>query len=87
MIEFHRIVCMKCGSPTPFYSNLNIQTDPKGLIEIEGLSEVQISDYAKAKWWYNKGRRFRSTSWTNVNEASSRSHWWVIGLVRYFKVF
>ncbi|KAK7277867.1 hypothetical protein RJT34_22886 [Clitoria ternatea] len=54
--------------------NLNIQTDPKGLIEIEGLSEVQISDYAKAKWWYNKGRRFRSTSWTNVNEASSRSH-------------
>ncbi|CAL0300060.1 unnamed protein product [Lupinus luteus] len=54
--------------------NLNIQTDPKGLIEIEGLTEVQISDYAKAKWWYNKGRRFRSTSWTNVNEASSRSH-------------
>ena len=37
-----------------FYSNLNIQTDPKGLIEIEGLSEVQISDYAKVKWWYNK---------------------------------
>ncbi|KAE9618999.1 putative minus-end-directed kinesin ATPase [Lupinus albus] len=55
--------------------NLNIQTDPKGLIEIEGLTEVQISDYAKAKWWYNKGKRFRSTSWTNVNEASSRSHW------------
>ncbi|XP_027364249.1 kinesin-like protein KIN-14U [Abrus precatorius] len=54
--------------------NLNIQTDPKGLIEIEGLSEVPIPDYAKAKWWYNKGRRFRSTSWTNVNEASSRSH-------------
>ena len=37
-----------------FYSNLNIETDPKGLIEIEGLLEVQISDYAKAKWWYNK---------------------------------
>ncbi|KAF7805175.1 kinesin-like protein KIN-14U [Senna tora] len=54
--------------------NLNIQTDPKGLVEIEGLSEVQISDCAKAKWWYNKGRRARSTSWTNVNEASSRSH-------------
>lgn len=31
----------------PFYSNLNIQTDSKGLIEIEGLSKVQISDYAK----------------------------------------
>ncbi|KAG5059780.1 hypothetical protein JHK87_000809 [Glycine soja] len=27
--------------------NLNIQTDSKGLIEIEGLSKVQISDYAK----------------------------------------
>ena len=24
-----------------FYSNLNIETDPKGLIEIEGLLEVQ----------------------------------------------
>ncbi|KAI9098967.1 hypothetical protein K1719_024734 [Acacia pycnantha] len=54
--------------------NLNIQTDPKGLVEVEGLSEVQISDSAKARWWYNKGRRARSTSWTTVNEASSRSH-------------
>ncbi|XP_060966435.1 kinesin-like protein KIN-14U [Cannabis sativa] len=55
-------------------SNLNIQTDPKGGVEIEGLTEVQILDYAKAKWWYNKGKRARSTSWTNVNETSSRSH-------------
>ncbi|XVF06251.1 hypothetical protein REPUB_Repub06bG0031700 [Reevesia pubescens] len=54
--------------------NLNIQTDPKGLVEIEGLTEVEIPDFAKAKWWYTKGRRVRSTSWTNVNEASSRSH-------------
>lgn len=54
--------------------NLNIQTDPKGLVEIEGLMEVQIPDLGKAKWWYNKGRRSRSTSWTNVNETSSRSH-------------
>ncbi|PQQ11437.1 kinesin-like protein KIFC3 [Prunus yedoensis var. nudiflora] len=54
--------------------NLNIQTDPKGLVEIEGLTEVQIVDFAKARWWYNRGRRVRSTSWTNVNEASSRSH-------------
>ncbi|XP_057424079.1 kinesin-like protein KIN-14U isoform X2 [Lotus japonicus] len=58
----------------PMTKCLNIQIDPKGLVEIEGLSEVQISDYAKARWLYNKGRRFRSTSWTNVNEASSRSH-------------
>ncbi|GAV64225.1 Kinesin domain-containing protein [Cephalotus follicularis] len=54
--------------------NLNIQTDPKGLVEIEGLTEVQIPDFGKARWWYNKGKRVRSTSWTNVNEASSRSH-------------
>ncbi|KDP23612.1 hypothetical protein JCGZ_23445 [Jatropha curcas] len=54
--------------------NLNIQTDKKGLVEIEGLTEVKIPDLAKAKWWYAKGRRSRSTSWTNVNEASSRSH-------------
>ncbi|GAY54149.1 hypothetical protein CUMW_154440 [Citrus unshiu] len=54
--------------------NLNIQTDAKGTVEIEGLTEVQIPDFTKARWWYNKGRRVRSTSWTNVNEASSRSH-------------
>uniref|UniRef100_A0A5B6YVW4 Putative kinesin-like protein KIFC3 n=1 Tax=Davidia involucrata TaxID=16924 RepID=A0A5B6YVW4_DAVIN len=54
--------------------NLNIQTDPKGLVEIEGLMEVEISNFTKASWWYTKGRRVRSTSWTNVNETSSRSH-------------
>ncbi|KAK1394825.1 Kinesin-like protein KIN-14U [Heracleum sosnowskyi] len=54
--------------------HLNIQTDIKGSVEIEGLTEVQISDFAKAIWWYTKGKRVRSTSWTNVNEASSRSH-------------
>nr|QWT43336.1 kinesin-like protein KIN14G [Citrullus lanatus] len=54
--------------------NLNIQTDQKGCVEIEGLTEVPISDFEKARWWYNKGRRVRSTSWTNVNETSSRSH-------------
>ncbi|GFZ02839.1 P-loop containing nucleoside triphosphate hydrolases superfamily protein [Actinidia rufa] len=54
--------------------NLNIQTDLKGLVEIEGLTEVEFSNFTKANWWYTKGRRVRSTSWTNVNEASSRSH-------------
>lgn len=54
--------------------NLNIQTDPKGFVEIENLTEVEVPDFAKARWWYNKGRRVRSTSSTNVNEASSRSH-------------
>lgn len=54
--------------------NLSIQTDSKGCVEIEGLTEIEIPDLAKAKWCYNKGRKTRSTSWTNVNEASSRSH-------------
>lgn len=54
--------------------NPTIQIDSKGSVEIEGLTEVQISNFTKASWWYNKGRRVRSTSWTNVNEASSRSH-------------
>ncbi|XP_050384115.1 kinesin-like protein KIN-14U isoform X2 [Argentina anserina] len=54
--------------------NLNIQTDTKGFIEIEGLTEVPVPDFAKARWWYNRGKRVRSTAWTNVNEASSRSH-------------
>ncbi|KAG7556762.1 Kinesin motor domain [Arabidopsis suecica] len=54
--------------------NLNIQVDSKGSVEIEGLTEVEVPDFTKARWWYNKGRRVRSTSWTNVNETSSRSH-------------
>ncbi|KAL9259686.1 Kinesin-like protein [Drosera capensis] len=54
--------------------NLNIQTDPAGMVEVEGLTEVPIADFSKAIWWYNKGRRARSTSCTNVNDMSSRSH-------------
>uniref|UniRef100_A0A7C9EDU0 Adenosinetriphosphatase n=1 Tax=Opuntia streptacantha TaxID=393608 RepID=A0A7C9EDU0_OPUST len=54
--------------------NLNIQVDAKGGVEIEGLTEVPVSDFKKAIWWYNKGRRARATSFTNVNDASSRSH-------------
>ncbi|KAK6911452.1 Kinesin motor domain [Dillenia turbinata] len=47
--------------------NLNIQTDPKGLVEIEGLTEVQIPDLAKANWWYAKGRGFYVSSLTRIN--------------------
>ncbi|KAK9691794.1 hypothetical protein RND81_09G220600 [Saponaria officinalis] len=54
--------------------NLNIQADSKGVVDIEGLTEVPISDFSKARWWYAKGRRARATSSTSVNEASSRSH-------------
>ncbi|WMV11829.1 hypothetical protein MTR67_005214 [Solanum verrucosum] len=46
----------------------------KGGFEIDGLTEVEISNFTKEKWWYHKGRRVRSTSWTNVNETSSGSH-------------
>ncbi|KAB2059035.1 hypothetical protein ES319_A11G275000v1 [Gossypium barbadense] len=62
------------ANETVLRCNLNIQTDPKGSVEIEGLTQVEIPDFAKARWWYMKGRRARSTSWTNVNDASSRSH-------------
>lgn len=64
--------------PELYCSNLNIQVDSKGSVEIEGLTEVEVPDFTKARWWYNKGRRVRSTSWTNVNETSSRSHWYVL---------
>ena len=48
------------------------------MVEIEGLTEVPVVDFSKANWWYSKGRRARSTSSTNVNNVSSRSHWWVL---------
>ncbi|KAF9621799.1 hypothetical protein IFM89_028237 [Coptis chinensis] len=54
--------------------NLNIQSDPNGFIKVEGLTDVSVSDLTQASRWYTKGRRARSTSWTNVNDASSRSH-------------
>lgn len=54
--------------------NPTIQIDSKGSVEIEGLTEVPVSNFTKATWWYSKGKRCRSTSWTNVNESSSRSH-------------
>ncbi|XP_059440130.1 kinesin-like protein KIN-14U [Corylus avellana] len=64
--------CRAYEAPTK--CNLTIQTDSKGLVEIEGLTDVPIPDLATARWWYTKGRSVRSTSWTNVNESSSRSH-------------
>ncbi|KAL8159555.1 hypothetical protein V2J09_001092 [Rumex salicifolius] len=54
--------------------NIHVQTDPKGAVEIEGLTNMPISDCSKAMYWYNRGRRARSTSCTNVNDMSSRSH-------------
>ncbi|GAB2277555.1 hypothetical protein Dimus_012265 [Dionaea muscipula] len=58
----------------PRSCNLNVQTDPRGAVEVEGLTEVPIADFTNAIWWYNKGRRARSTSCTSSNDMSSRSH-------------
>ncbi|XP_075659531.1 kinesin-like protein KIN-14U [Castanea sativa] len=82
MLEVYMGYVRDLLAPKPLYRayealrrcNLNIQTDSKGSVEIEGLTDVPIPDIAKAGWWYTKGRRVRSTAWTNVNEASSRSH-------------
>ncbi|KAK1319388.1 Kinesin-like calmodulin-binding protein [Acorus calamus] len=49
-------------------------TSKCGSLEIEGLTDVVVTDYREATKWYTKGRRARAISWTSVNEASSRSH-------------
>lgn len=53
---------------------LSIQMDAPSGVEIENLREVVVMDFKQAFQWYRTGRRARSTAWTNVNEASSRSH-------------
>ncbi|XP_020165576.1 kinesin-like protein KIN-14O isoform X2 [Aegilops tauschii subsp. strangulata] len=45
-----------------------------GSVQVEGLTDVAVPDLKKANQWYCRGRRSRSTSWTNVNNVSSRSH-------------
>ncbi|KAL6654317.1 hypothetical protein ACP70R_007782 [Stipagrostis hirtigluma subsp. patula] len=54
--------------------SINILATKSGAVEVEGLTEVSIPDLKKANQWYCRGRRARSTSWTNVNDLSSRSH-------------
>ncbi|XP_057865752.2 uncharacterized protein LOC131073361 isoform X1 [Cryptomeria japonica] len=53
---------------------LSIQMDAKGAVEIENLREFVIANASQASKLYRKGSRARSTSWTNANESSSRSH-------------
>ncbi|XP_031496783.1 kinesin-like protein KIN-14U isoform X1 [Nymphaea colorata] len=55
-------------------SSLNMQTDAHGAVEIDGLTELTVTDFAQANKNYVMGRKARSTCWTNANEASSRSH-------------
>uniref|UniRef100_A0A452ZLW3 Kinesin motor domain-containing protein n=1 Tax=Aegilops tauschii subsp. strangulata TaxID=200361 RepID=A0A452ZLW3_AEGTS len=57
--------------------NLSILATTSGSVQVEGLTDVAVPDLKKANQWYCRGRRSRSTSWTNVNNVSSRSHWWV----------
>ncbi|WVZ50096.1 hypothetical protein U9M48_001384 [Paspalum notatum var. saurae] len=54
--------------------HLSILATKTGAVEVEGLTDVPILDLKKANQWYCRGRRARSTSWTNVNDVSSRSH-------------
>uniref|UniRef100_A0A0D9XUS4 Kinesin motor domain-containing protein n=1 Tax=Leersia perrieri TaxID=77586 RepID=A0A0D9XUS4_9ORYZ len=58
-------------------SIISILATKSGSVEVEGLTDVAIQDLKKANQWYCRGKRARSTSWTNVNDVSSRSHWWV----------
>ncbi|KAG6508784.1 hypothetical protein ZIOFF_034165 [Zingiber officinale] len=62
-------------------SNLSILSGADGTIEIEGLMDVPMSDAKQAYRWYARGKHARSTSWTHVNDASSRSHWSVTWLL------
>ncbi|CAL9750273.1 unnamed protein product [Musa acuminata subsp. burmannicoides] len=54
--------------------NLSILSSSDGVVEIEGLTDVPVTDAKQAYRWYARGKHARSTSWTNVNDASSRSH-------------
>ncbi|URE31574.1 KISc [Musa troglodytarum] len=53
-------------------SNLSILRSSDGTVEIEGLTDVQVTDVKQARRWYARGKHARSTSCTNVNDASSR---------------
>ncbi|XP_078168604.1 P-loop containing nucleoside triphosphate hydrolases superfamily protein isoform X1 [Carex rostrata] len=55
-------------------SNISIMSRNNGTVEIEGLTDAEIMNFKQASRLYDKGRRARATSWTNVNETSSRSH-------------
>lgn len=55
-------------------SSLSILATKGGAVEVEGLTDVSTPDLKNASQWYRRGRRARSTAWTNVNDASSRSH-------------
>lgn len=58
-----------------------------GYIDVENLTEMPIVDAKEAGKLYLRGSRSRSTAWTNANESSSRSHWWVLKyIVTWFMI-
>ncbi|KAJ1687720.1 hypothetical protein LUZ63_019110 [Rhynchospora breviuscula] len=58
----------------PATKSISIMARTSGTVEIEGLTDAEIMNFKQATRLYNKGRRARVTSSTNVNETSSRSH-------------
>lgn len=68
------LVCRPTRPTEPSAKCLSIQMDAPSGVEIENLHEVLVMDFKQAFQWYRIGKRARSTAWTNVNDASSRSH-------------
>jgi hypothetical protein len=57
--------------------SLSIQMASDGYIDVDNLTEMPIMDAKEASKLYQRGSQSRSTSCTNANETSSRSHWCV----------
>ncbi|CAM6009960.1 unnamed protein product [Sphagnum balticum] len=56
------------------YPVLSIQMASDGCIDVDNLTEMPILDAKEAGNLYQQGSQSRSTSCTNANETSSRSH-------------
>eukprot|EP01018_Ginkgo_biloba_P038434 Gb_33955 [translate_table: standard] len=74
MLEVYMGYLRDLLAPRTFAKCLSIQMDAKGAVEVENLREVTVTDFNQASRLYNIGSRARTKAWTNVNEASSRSH-------------
>jgi hypothetical protein len=67
--------------PYPWKScSLSIQMAAStGYIDVDNLTEMPIMNAKEAGNFYQQGSQSRSTSCTNANQTSSRSHWHVPG--------
>jgi hypothetical protein len=69
------LVCpqpVRCTDPAS--KCLSIQMASNGYIDVDNLTEMPIMDAKEASKLYQRGSQSRSTSCTNANETSSRSH-------------